>query len=86
MFSNGDPTRLWEAVTPADGADLLGGESGFLYVGGTGNITCDVVNSVTGVKGSQLFSNLAVGYHPIRTTRIYATGTTATLMKSARAQ
>lgn len=86
MRGLGDPARGWEAVTPADGTDLLGGESDYLYVGGTGNITCTVVNSAssTGATVNMLFSNLAVGYHPIRTTRILATGTTATLIRAAK--
>lgn len=81
----GDPARNWITVTPHDDNDLPGGESSYLYVGGAGNITCHVINASTGVKEAQLFSSLAVGYHPIRTTRILSTDTTATLIKSARA-
>lgn len=86
MLNYGAPARAWETVVPADGADLAGGESDYLYVGTTGNITCSVVDSAssTGARANKLFSNLAVGYHPIRTTRILATGTTAALILSAR--
>lgn len=43
-----------------------------LYVGTTGNIT---VTMLSGRK--QLFSNVPVGWHPIRCTQVLATGTTA---------
>lgn len=71
------PTRYWTDIVPTDGAGALILETNYLYVGVTGNITC-LCNGI-----SQLFSNLAVGYHPIRTTRVLATGTTATLIKAA---
>lgn len=70
-------TKFWSAVTPSDTVNLPGGETNYLYVGVTGNITCICNTNVV------LFSNLAVGYHPIRTTRINATGTTATLILAA---
>lgn len=74
----GVATRYWFNVTPSDVTDFAEGETNFLYVGGTGNITA-ICNGV-----AHLFSNLAVGYHPIRCTRINSTGTTATLIKGAR--
>lgn len=70
-------TKYWAAVAPNDGVNLPSGESNYLYIGSTGNLTC-ICNGV-----SVLFSNLAVGYHPIRTTRVMATGTTATLILAA---
>lgn len=73
----GTPARHWENVTPSDATNFPNGECAFLYVGGTGNITAICDGAV------HLFSNLAVGYHPIRCTRINATATTATLIKAA---
>jgi len=71
-------TRVWFPITPDDATNISQGETTYLYVGGTGHITA-VCNGV-----AVLFSNLAVGYHPIRCTRINATGTTATLIVGAR--
>lgn len=64
----------YKAVTPHDtnAIDATGPCIG-LYVGVTGNITCKC--PVTGID--ELWENLAVGYHPIRTQYIRATGTTA---------
>lgn len=85
MASTSDSTEFWSVVTPNDSiapvqqgtASLPNGKCNYLYVGGIGNITarCNGVNV--------LFSNLAVGYHPIRATAILATGTTATLILAA---
>lgn len=85
MASTSDSTEFWFTVTPNDSlavvsqgtASLPNGKCNYLYVGGTGNITA----RCNGV--SVLFSNLAVGYHPIRATAILATGTTATLILAA---
>lgn len=85
MSSTSDSSRFWSTVTPNDSVAIVGqgtaslpnGECNYLYVGGTGNITA-ICNGV-----SILFSNLAVGYHPIKATTIKATGTTATLILAA---
>lgn len=87
MASTSDSTEFWSVVTPNDSvastnngngtASLPNGKCNYLYVGGTGNITA-ICNGV-----SVLFSNLAVGYHPIRATTIKATGTTATFILAA---
>lgn len=77
MANTGDPTRFWSTVTPSDTTNLAAGECNYLYVGGTGNITA-ICNGV-----AILFSNLAVGYHPIKCTRVNNTGTTATLILAA---
>lgn len=74
----GDPTRYWFAITPSDATNFVEGETAYIYVGGTGNVTA-ICNGV-----AILFSNLPVGYHPIRCTRINATATTATLIVGAR--
>ena len=70
-------TKFWSVVTPSDTINLTNGETNYLYVGTTGNITC-ICNGV-----SVLFSNLPVGYHPIRTTRVNLTGTTASNILAA---
>lgn len=85
MMNYGAPARYWENAALSDTVDLPGGESDYIYVGVTGNIQCDVRESSTNVVTNHLFSNLAVGYHPIRTTRIRVTGTTVgMLIKCAR--
>lgn len=61
------------AVTTSDSADLSYVTRG-IYVGGSGNLKVDMLGG-----GSVTFTGLAAGViHPIRATRIYATGTTAT--------
>lgn len=77
MANTSDPTRFWAPITPSDTVNITDGETNYIYVGVTGNVTC-VCNGVV-----VLFSNLAVGYHPIKTTRVNATGTTATTMLAA---
>lgn len=77
MASTSDSTAFWQVIVPSDTVDLPNGPSNYIYVGVTGNVTA-VCNGAT-----ILFSNLAVGYHPIRTTRVKATGTTATNMLQA---
>ena len=74
----GSPTRVFFAVTPSDVTDFTQGETAYIYVGGAGNITAICNGAVI------LFSNLPVGWHPIRCTRINATATTATLIVGAR--
>lgn len=78
MSDIGASTRVWFPITPDNATNILEGETTYLYIGGTGNITA-ICNSI-----AVLFSNLAVGYHPIRCTRVNATGTTATLIVGAR--
>lgn len=68
------PTKFWIDATLSDTVNEARGECNYLYVGVTGNITC-ICNGA-----AQLFSNLAVGYHPIKTTRINVTGSTAGML------
>lgn len=79
MASTSDSTSHWSVLTPSDTANFKtdGSNCNFIYVGVTGNITaiCDGV--------AVLFSNLPVGYHPIRCSRVNAIGTTATNMNVA---
>lgn len=65
-----DPAFHAVAVTPSDTADLTN-VSTALYVGVTGNL---VVTMAGGEKVT--FSNVAVGWHPIRVSRVW-TATTA---------
>lgn len=67
-----DPIQSAVAVVPNDAQDL-GETSRAIYVGGTGDV------QVTLVSGDTLtFRSLLVGWHPIRVSRVWATGTTAT--------
>ena len=67
-----DPIMRAEEVTPSDGADLSL-TSRAVYVGGGGDlhVTLSDGDTVT-------LTNAGAGWHPIRVTRIWATGTTAT--------
>lgn len=68
------PATYAEAVTPSDTVDLVR-MSRALWVGVTGNI------KVTMKEGQVVtFSNLPVGWHPLRVSRVWSTSTTATTM------
>lgn len=69
-----DPVGSSFDITPDDDTDLPH-ETRALYVGGAGHVTAIMRNGVT-----QLYSNMPVGWHPIRITRVLDTGTTATLL------
>lgn len=61
------------AITPADGSDISFATRG-LYVGASGDVKVDMLGGET-----VTFVGLAAGViHPIRATRVYSTGTTAT--------
>lgn len=79
MASTSDSTSHWAAITPSDTVNFRTDASNcnFLYIGVTGNISvqCDGV--------AILFSNVPVGYHPIRCSRVNNTGTTASAMNVA---
>jgi hypothetical protein len=67
------PAKHAFAVAPADGADLAVVTRG-LYVGTAGD-----VKVTTNGGDTVTFKNLAAGLiHPIRASRVFATGTTAT--------
>jgi hypothetical protein len=61
-------------VTPSDSTDLVRA-SRALYVGGAGNVQ---VTMFDGASPPLVITNLGVGWHPIRVTRVWATNTTAT--------
>ena len=68
------PAEHAAAVTPSDSADLANSARG-LWVGGTGNVSVDLVGSGSAV----LFSNVPEGtLLPIRASRVRDTATTAT--------
>lgn len=70
LFSASD---AW-GVTPSDSTPLVN-TSRALYIGGTGNVKVDTVDGEQGV----VFVAVPVGtLLPIRATKVYATGTTAT--------
>lgn len=68
----GDPITRAAAVTPSDGSDL-DFVSRVLWVGTGG----DLKVTLSGVVDPVTFPGLTVGWHPIRATRIWASGTTA---------
>lgn len=76
MASTSDSTSHWSVLTPSDTVNFRtdGSNCNYIYVGVTGDVTavCDGV--------AVLFKNLAVGYHPIRCSRVNVTATTATNM------
>lgn len=62
------------AVTPSDSADIRTTRG--LWVGGGGNVKVDMAYGTT-----VTFSNVPAGTPlPVQVTRVYATGTTATLI------
>lgn len=63
--------RSASAVTPNDSTDIDATKA--LYVGTTGNIKVIMADGGSAVT----FTNCAVGYHPLRVTRVYSTDTTA---------
>lgn len=66
------PATDGEAVTPSDTLDLAK-VSRALYVGTGGTL------KVTLASGTDLtFSAIAAGWHPLRVSRVWATGTSAT--------
>ena len=67
-----------EAVTPSNAADLTR-MSRAIYVGGAGNLRVTMKGKdEVGDNAVVTFTNLSIGWHPIRVSRIWATGTTAT--------
>lgn len=66
--------RRAAAIATSDSADIETTRA--IYVGGTGNVKVDMVSG-----GTVTFSNLSAGaIVPIQVTKVYATGTTATLL------
>lgn len=69
-----DPVENVVAVTPSNSVDLTTPSRG-IYVGVSGDVTVDMAGAGENVT----IGNLAAGmWHPMRVTRIYATGTAAT--------
>lgn len=61
------------AITPSDSVDLTAVTRG-IYVGAAGNVKVDMLGS-----GTVTFTSVQVGtVLPVRATRVYSTGTTAT--------
>ncbi|MCB0120869.1 MAG: hypothetical protein KDE58_01435 [Caldilineaceae bacterium] len=64
----------WAAITPDNDADLPGGVTRAIYVGGAGNLVADSEHGETSIT----FTGLAVGIiHPLRVRRVRES-TTAT--------
>jgi len=68
------PAHNAAAVTPNDGSDLANSSTA-LFVGGAGAVKVDMVGGTTGVT---LTGVVAGSVLPIRVSRVYSTGTTAT--------
>lgn len=72
MADTSDPVPHAAAVTPSDTVNLPEITTA-LYIGVAGNV------QVTMMDGAVvLFSNFAAGWQPIRVSRVWNTGTTAT--------
>jgi len=77
LWANSDKRRIMDpfenaaAVTASDSADLAFATRG-LYVGSPGAVKVDMVGS-----GTVTFADLAIGFYPLRVTRVYAAGTAA---------
>lgn len=67
-----DPAEHAASVTPSDDTDLASAARA-LYVGTGGDVKLSTIHGE-----SVTFSNVPVGILPIRATRVYSTGTTAT--------
>ena len=63
--------RSGAAVTPSDSTDINTTKA--LYIGTAGNIKVILADDSSAVT----LTNCAVGYHPLRVTRVYSTDTTA---------
>lgn len=70
-----DPLAVGVVVAPNDGADLAFTPRA-IHVGTAGNVKMNVSNGTGGVTA--ITTALEAGWHPIRPSRIFATGTTAT--------
>ena len=69
-----EPACNAAAITPHN-TNTLTYVTRAIYVGVAGDVKVDMV----GLTGSGVtFSNLPVGIHPLRVTKVYSTGTTAT--------
>jgi len=73
MVSDDSPVVHGTLVTPNDSNDL-GYPVRAIYVGGAGNAQV----TLAGDSNPVTFTNLAVGWHPMRVRRVWATLTTAT--------
>lgn len=71
------PATKAEAVTPSDTVDLTR-VSRALWVGVAGDVKVTMRDGGANV----VFSNMTVGWHPIRASRILSTGTTASSIVS----
>jgi len=72
-----DPIESATEVTPNDSADLSI-VSRAIYVGVAGNLR------VTMLDGSIVTFSVGEGWHPIRVSRVWATGTTASAIVACR--
>lgn len=69
-----DPSNEPRAITPSDSTPFPGGQCNYIYVGMAGDMRASYKDNK---DGPVTHKNLAVGWHPLRPTQIYATGTTA---------
>ena len=78
------PGKATAPVSPADGSDLPDGVCKWLWVGGAGDLTVDL-ESGPGLPASvnETFIGVPQGLFPYRVKKVWATGTTATLIQAA---
>ena len=68
------PAKSADSVTPSDSAEFSQ-PCKALFIGGAGNVTVDMVNDGTNITFVGIPAGMIL---PIRVTRVYNTGTTAT--------
>ena len=77
-FEKIQPAGFAWAVTPSD-ANELAKKTRSVFIGGDGNLSCEMFDSATNKLATVVFNGLAAGsLLPIETKRILSTGTTAT--------
>ena len=74
LDGSGEPARQAYAITPSDDTDLDILPRA-IYIGGAGNMKVDMHSSGTAITFVGLLAGQII---PIRTSRVYATDTTAT--------
>lgn len=73
LTTHTSPAQGAKPVVPSDTVDLTPGAARCLYIGTSGDLTVDTVQSDVAV----LHKNVPVGWFPLSVVRVRATGTTA---------
>lgn len=86
MYTENGVADNARVVVPSDSADLVDSAGKpapayGLFVGGAGNLKVTMMGGATDAAGEVTFSGLSAGqFLPINVVRVWATGTTATLI------